>query len=146
MPILVHRLMALDALAVEPGDGPDEKADHRWLLLIRQHLDIGEASGAINGHVDLVVTGAIGAPLLAVASDPMPHLSESDQSLDVDVDQVTGPLSLVALHRGFGLQDSQPPKHESVKGPGDGGEGRPQQPGDVAEVQALVPEIHGLLQ
>jgi hypothetical protein len=30
-----------------------EKADHRWLLLVRQHLDIGEASGVINGHMDL---------------------------------------------------------------------------------------------
>jgi hypothetical protein len=33
-----------------------------------------------------------------------------------------------------------------VEGPGDGGEGSPQKPGDMPEVQPLMAEFHGLLQ
>jgi hypothetical protein len=37
----------------------------------------------------------------------VPHLAEPGQSLDVDVNQVTGPLPFVPLHRRFGLQVPQ---------------------------------------
>jgi hypothetical protein len=50
-------------MGLEPGYDPAELADHRWLLLICQHIDIGDANGGINGHIDLVVTGAIGVTL-----------------------------------------------------------------------------------
>jgi hypothetical protein len=144
--VVAHHPPALDALGVEPGDCTTEKDDHRWLLLVPQHLDIGEAGGVINGHVDLVVTDAIGATLLPVAADSVPHLAEPGQSLDVDVDQVTGPLPLVALHRRYGLQVSQTAQSETVQSPGNGGERRLEQPGDVPEVQALVTEVDSLLQ
>ena len=92
-----HHPAALDPLGVEPGHGPRQKADHRWLLLIRQHLDVRQAGGVIDGDVDLVVADAVGPPLLTVAGDPVPHLPKAGQGLDVDVDQVAGPLPLVAL-------------------------------------------------
>ncbi len=144
--VVAHHPPALDALGVEPVDCTTEKADHRWLLLVRQHLDIGEASGVVDGHVDLVVTDAIGATLLPVAGDPVPHLAEPGQSLGVDVDQVTGPLPLVALHRLFGLQVPQASETQVTESPGDGGEGCLEKPGDVPEVQALVTEVDCLLQ
>jgi hypothetical protein len=125
---------------------PAENADHRWLLLVSQHLDIGEVSGVINGHVDLVVTGAIGVPLLAVAGDPVLHLAEPGQSLDVDVDQVIGLLQFVPLHQVFGLKVPQASETQVAESPGDGGERRLEQPGDVPELQALVAEIHRVLQ
>jgi hypothetical protein len=37
-----------DALAVEPGHSPHQKTYRRVLLLIRQHLDIGQASRVIH--------------------------------------------------------------------------------------------------
>ena len=83
---------------------------------------------------------------MAVAGDPVPHLAEPGQSLDVDVDQVTGPLPLVALHRRFGLQVSQTAQSETVQRPGNGGEGGLEKPGDVTEVLALVTENDSLLQ
>ena len=88
--VVAHHPPALDALAVEPGEGPAEKADHRWLLLVRQHLDISQPSGVIHSHVDLVVADAVGAALLAVAGDAVAHFPEAGQGFDVDVDQVTG--------------------------------------------------------
>ncbi len=48
-----HHPTPLDALGDEPGNGLASKADTRWFLLVRQYLDIGEASGVFNGHLDL---------------------------------------------------------------------------------------------
>ena len=38
--VVAHHPTALETLNFEPGDSPAEKADHHWLLLIRQHLDV----------------------------------------------------------------------------------------------------------
>jgi hypothetical protein len=62
------------------------------------------------------------------------------------VNQVTGPLPLVPLHQLFGLQVPQASESQVAESPGDGGEGCLEQPGDVPEVQALVTEIHRVLQ
>ncbi len=137
---------ALDALRVEPGNGSAEKADERWLLLVHQHLDIGEASSGIHCHMHLVVTGSIGAHLLADNGDPAPHLGEPGQSLDVDLNQVAGPLPFVPLHRQFGFQVAQATETQVTESPGDGGEECLERPGDVPEVQALVTEIQRVLQ
>ncbi len=51
-----------------------------------------------------------------------------------------------ALQWRFGLEIPQPPETQAVEQPGHGGEGSGQQPGDVRQVEALVTEIHGLLQ
>lgn len=90
---------------------------------MRQHLDIGEAYGVINDHVDIVVSGAIGVPLQAVAGDPMLHLSQPSQRLDVDVGQVTGALPFVSLHRGFRLLIPQPSETQAAESPGHNQEG-----------------------
>jgi hypothetical protein len=76
----------------------------------------------------------------------MPHLAEPGQSLDIDVDQLTGPLLFVVLHRRFALQPAQASETQFAESPGDDGEGCLQQPGDVLWVQALLPEIDSLLQ
>jgi hypothetical protein len=55
-------------------------------------------------------------------------------------------LPLVALHWNLGLQVPQTPQSEMTESPGDGGEGRLQQPGNLPEVAPLVAEIHGVLQ
>lgn len=68
--VVAHDPPAHDPLAVQPRDDTVAKADHRWFLLIRQHLDIGKPGGMIDGDMDLVAV-AIGAPLLAISGDPM---------------------------------------------------------------------------
>jgi hypothetical protein len=83
---------------------------------------------------------------LAIAGDPVAHPAEAVQGLDVDVDQVTWPLPLVTLHDWFGIQVPQSPQPQATESPGNGGERSLQQPGDVAEVESLVPEIHRLLE
>jgi len=58
----------------------------------------------LHGEMDLVVADAVGASALPVAGDGVVYLPEPRQGIDVDVDQVSWPLSLVALHRWFGFQ------------------------------------------
>ena len=107
---------------------------------------VGEARGVIYCDVDLVVADPIGPPFLPVAGDPVAYLPEAGQGLDIDVDQVARSLPLVALHRRSGLQVAESPQAQPAEGSGNGGEGSRQQPGDVAQMQPLVTEIHGLLQ
>ncbi len=83
---------------------------------------------------------------MAIAGDPVAHLPESGQGLDVDLDQVARPLPLVPLHRWPGLHVPRSPEAENAEGPRHGGEWGPQEPGDVPEVQSLMAEIHGLLE
>jgi len=143
---VAHHPAALDPLAVEPGDSTSEKADHRRLLLIRQHLDIGKPCGVIYGDVDLVVATAVGPSLLPVSGDAVPHPPEPCQRHDDDVDEIAGPGQLIALHWNLGFQVPQTPKPQTTEGPGDSGEGRLQQSGNVAEVEPLMAEIHGVLE
>jgi hypothetical protein len=76
----------------------------------------------------------------------VPHFPEAGQGFDVDVEKIARPLPLVALHWRFGPQVSQPTRSEPVESTGHGRERNRLQPGDVPEMQALVAEIHGLLQ
>jgi len=145
-PVVAHHPAALDLLAVEPGDSTAEKADHRRLLLVCEHLDVGQSCGVIDSHMDLVVANTSGAALLPIAGDAMTHLPEPGQRLDVDVDQVSRPLAFIPLDRWFGVQIPETGQAQPAEGPGDGRESGVEQPGDVAHVQALVPERNGVLQ
>jgi len=113
------------ALTVEPGDRRRERADHCWLLLISQHLDVRQAGGVVDSDMDLVVADPVGAPLLAIPGDPVAHRLEPRRGLDVDMDQVAWPLPLVPLHRRPGLQGPQSPEAQTPEGPSHGGEGWP---------------------
>lgn len=96
--------------------------------------------------MDLVVADAVGAPLLPVSADAVAHLPEPRQGFDVDVDQISWPLPLVALHWNLGFQIPQASEAEPAEGPGDGGEGSLQQARNVPEVEPLVAKFHGVLQ
>lgn len=79
------------------------KEDHNWLLLIRQQLDVGEASGIINGQVSNLITITAGASLRA-GSLSATHHALRGLFLDADLDQDTGPFQLIGLHLVIGLQ------------------------------------------
>lgn len=57
--VIAYHPRALDPLAVEPDNDPAEKADHRWLLCVRQNLVTGETGGVIHGHMVQFVGDAI---------------------------------------------------------------------------------------
>ena len=84
-------------LTVEPSQNSAHKANGRCLLLVCEHLDVSKPCGVINGDVDTVVADASRAALLAVAGDAVADLSKAGELFDVDMDQVSGMLPLVAL-------------------------------------------------
>ncbi len=71
-------------------------------MLVRQHLDVGQQRGVINGHVNAVIANTRGSALLPVASDAMTDLEKMGELFDVDVDQGSGLFPLVALDRMYG--------------------------------------------
>jgi len=72
--------------------------------------------------VDTVVADACRAALLAVAGNAVADLSKARELFNVDMDQVSGMLPLVALDWRFGLEIPQPPQSQAVEHPGHGGE------------------------
>jgi len=130
--VVAHHPSALDPLTVEPCKRPSEEADHRWLLLVLQHLDVRQPRGVVDGDMNLGVADAVGAPLLAITGDSMAELAEAGQGLDVDVEQIARPLPLVTLHWWLGFKIPETAQVQPAEGPGDGRERGVQQPGDVA--------------
>ncbi len=141
-------------MAVEPGHSPGQEADRCRLLLVRQHFHVGQSCGVVDLNVHTVVADAGRAALLTVAGDAVADPVKAGQlpllrrslRLDVDVDQAARGLVLVALHWRFGLQIPQLPEPQAVQSSGHAGEGSRQPAGDVAHVQALMPELHGALE
>ena len=107
--VACHHPGPVDPLGVEPGDYPAEEADHGWLLVVPQHRDVSQPGGVVDGDMDLLVPDPVGASLLAITGDPMPHLAKSGKGLDVHGDPVTRPLPRVPLYRRPGFQVSQSP-------------------------------------
>ncbi len=100
----------------------------------------------INCHLDNVLASTRSTDLLAVAGDAVVDLVKAGQLLDVDMNRVSRIFTLAALDSRFGFQVTQPAQAQVVQDPGHGREGSVKQPCDVAQVQPLVPELHGPLQ
>jgi len=83
-------------------------------------------------------TEAGGTALLPVAGDAVPHIAEPGQLFDVDVNQVARYLAFITLHHRLGLRGAKPPQAKVAQGPGHGGKGGGQHPGDMTQVQPLV--------
>jgi hypothetical protein len=133
-------------MAVEQRQSMAQEADRNGLLLVCKHLHVGETRHDINGHMKTVIADAGRATLLPITSNAVGDLSKAGELFDIDMDQVSRMLPVVAHDRKFGLQVSQPSQTKASEHPGHDGEGNGQQPGDVPEVAELVTEIHALLQ
>ncbi|MEY4807795.1 MAG: hypothetical protein RLZZ206_2184 [Cyanobacteriota bacterium] len=72
-----HDLPAFHALAVEPSHSTAQKADGRGLLLVCQHLDVGQSGGIVDRNVYTVVADAGRAALLPVTGDAVADLSNA---------------------------------------------------------------------
>jgi hypothetical protein len=78
-------------LGIEPGHSPQEKTNGRGLLLIRQHLDVGKASGIVDGHMGFLIACATTRSQTPITSDPVPEALKTGLLLGVDMDHVAGP-------------------------------------------------------
>ena len=97
--VVAYQLTTLDAMTVEPGQCPTHETDLCALLLIGQHISVGEPSGVIDCHLDPVVSNASRAALLPMACDAVTKRAQAAQLLDVDVNQIAGPLPFISSVR-----------------------------------------------
>ncbi len=67
-------------------------------MLVLQYLNVSQPRGLVDGDMNLVVADTVRAPFLAITGYSVLHIPEVSQGFDVDVEQIAGPLPLVALH------------------------------------------------
>ena len=82
----------------EEAQGVYQEARGGVAQLVRMDLHVGQTAGVIHAHMQEVPADSC-AVLVPVAGDPMPQTLESAELFGVDVDQLTGMLTLIAHHR-----------------------------------------------
>jgi hypothetical protein len=109
-PVVGHQPLDGYAVAGVVLDGAAQEADRGEGLLVREDFDVGQAGGVVDGDVhvvpaDDVAIAPIGQLVRASwvaldAGDPLARaVLDASELLDVDVDQLTGASSFVALPR-----------------------------------------------
>jgi hypothetical protein len=130
-----------DPEAAIPRQGAPEKGRDGHALLIGQDLDVGQAGGVIDGHVDILPADAADAAA-AITRDAMPDPTDSTQFLDVQMHQRAGPLPLVAADGLGGLEGAQAIRPVALEYASDGRPTEPQGAGDLGAGPALPPQPH----
>jgi hypothetical protein len=99
--VVGHDPLDGDALPREPTEGTLEKAHRAGLALVRQDLAIGQPRRVIDAHMQRFPADAVMAIDRAPhsAGDAMPDPLDTPKLLAVDMDQLAGPLTLIAHHR-----------------------------------------------
>ena len=125
-----HRLHPDPVISIE-GQRPAQEADRGLGLLVRQDLGVGKSSGVVDrdvdelpaGKPDLALTGNADASASLAGEAAVTHALARDldppELLDVDVNQLTGALFLVAPG-GLEAQSAEPAHPEPRKDRGDG--------------------------
>jgi hypothetical protein len=86
-----------DAAGGEPGHRPGEEAGAGAGALVGQHFGVGQPGVIVDGHVHVVPAQSAAADLLGAAvHPPAAAVGHPAELLDVDVQQITGVLALVA--------------------------------------------------
>jgi hypothetical protein len=117
-----------DAVAGVVTDGAAQEAHGGEGLFVCEHFDIGQAGGVVDGDVHVLPADGLAvkardlvpAGFGGVAPDTGDALAraavDAPELLDVDVDQLAGPRSLLAV-RGLQAQAPQPAHADPLKDP-----------------------------
>ncbi|WEK51567.1 MAG: hypothetical protein P0Y66_06120 [Candidatus Kaistia colombiensis] len=109
--IVRHQAGDGDAMALEPGDGPGDKGAGGALLLVRQHLCIGEARGIIDGDMEAFpADAAVLGHAAMLAGDAIADTIDTAELLYIDMDEFAGMLPLVADRRRLDFEARQAPR------------------------------------
>ena len=128
----------LDAVAAVEGDGSTEEAGRCRGRLIGEDFGVCEAAVVVDRDVHVLPAGdpalaAVDAGLAlrcAAAADPVADAADPAEFLDVNVDELARPRSLVA-DRLVEAQPPQSPESESSQDPRDGRDRHRQRLGDL---------------
>ena len=118
--VVSHHPGDVDAEVAEVGDGGAEEDGDGGAGLVR--MDLGEADAGVVVDADVhVVPAGPGRALAAVSGDGVAGLLEAREFLDVQVEQFTGMLPLVAPDRRGRLEGVEPVEPCPAQDPADGG-------------------------
>ena len=118
--VVGHHPGDVDAEVAEVGDGSAEEDGDGGAGLVR--IDLGEADAGVVVEADVhVVPASPGRALAAVPCDAVAGLVEAREFLDVQVQQLTGMLSLVAADRRSRFEGVEPVEPCPAQDPVDGG-------------------------
>jgi hypothetical protein len=86
------------------------------MLLIWQHVGVGQAGGIKDGHVSFPITRTTGAAKRAISGDLETYPLKASQLFDVDVDHFAGLRAHVAADRLSGLDERlENPAHGAAR-------------------------------
>lgn len=129
-----------DAELGEIGNRLSQEALGAVLALVRTHGGEGHSGVIIDGDEQVVIPQTARA-LGAVARDAVAHVREAPQLLDVDVQQITRRLALVALHGLNRGQVAESGQARSAQDATDGGLGDTQVSGDKRLREQLASQL-----
>src|ERR1700759_3812783 len=100
--VVAHHPLDRHAHRGKPPNRSPQEAGGRLAALVCEHLHVGQAGRVIDADVDELPAGdavatGVGEAIAAVAGDAMSRAQDPPQLLDVDVDQLSGARSLVAV-------------------------------------------------
>ena len=134
--VVGHHPGDVDAEVAEVGDGGAEEDGDGGAGLVR--IDLGEADAGVVVDADVhVVPASPGRALAAVPGDAVAGLLEAREFLDVEVEQLTGVLPLVAPDRRGRREGVEPVKPCPPQDPTDGGGRHPHGPRNLDPRLAL---------
>jgi hypothetical protein len=118
-------------LTAKPGHIPDQEPNCVGLFLIGQHLAISQGGGIDDAQMVFLGASTTRAVKAPITSDPVLVVIELGQLIDVNVDHVARPRSLVMPHRHRPLQMLQVSQTDGFEATAVGGERAGQQVGNA---------------
>jgi hypothetical protein len=109
-----------DAVLSIEGDGGTQKSDSGLALLIGEHAGEGEAGVIVDGHVQGLPAGKLGAAT-ATAVPANGDLLIASHAFDIEMEEVAGSGMFVAHHRRRGMQMTPAIELRALQNAADGG-------------------------
>src|SRR5215475_9259212 len=119
--VVGHDPMDLDAVSTIEAQRVEEKAQAGAAFFIGQDFRVSDARMVVDGQVQIFPADPAGVALSgSIAGDPVTDPVELAQLFDVDMDDLTGMLALIAADRLGRLQGSEPVQPEPAQDAADG--------------------------
>ncbi len=132
--VVGHQPLDPDALGRVEAQRPPQKADAGCGLLVGEQLHVGEPGRVVDADVHELPAGAAGAPAwTALAGGAVARALAPDppELLDVDVQELPGPLALVAIRRLGRLEARELAEPDAGQDPLHRGERHPERQRDL---------------
>jgi hypothetical protein len=96
-----------DAVGAVPGDQSSKEGNRCWRPFVGKDFGISETGGVVDGDVNELPPGTAAA-LPAIAGDAVADDLDAAQLLDIDVDELSGTVSLVTADGFLGVEVLEP--------------------------------------